>query len=81
MAFGLFDVFHAAVEAKAPARPLGPAGDPRQRLSSEEDVEEAIREPHLIERKRMGFSVMIFLAVFAALMYLSKKRVWAGTAH
>lgn len=33
-------------------------------------------EPHLDARKRMGFQVMIFLAVFASLMYLTKKKVW-----
>jgi ubiquinol-cytochrome c reductase cytochrome b/c1 subunit len=27
-------------------------------------------------RKRIGFQVMIFLIVFAALMYLTKKKVW-----
>lgn len=34
-------------------------------------------EPHLVERKAMGFNVMIFLAVFAILLYLTKKRIWA----
>jgi ubiquinol-cytochrome c reductase cytochrome c1 subunit len=38
-------------------------------------------EPHLVARKRMGFEVMIFLVVFAGLMYLTKKRVWAKVAH
>ncbi len=38
-------------------------------------------EPHLIERKRLGFQVIIFLAVFAALMYMTKRRVWAPIAH
>jgi ubiquinol-cytochrome c reductase cytochrome c1 subunit len=38
-------------------------------------------EPHLGERKRIGFEVMIFLVVFAGLMYLTKKKVWAGVAH
>jgi ubiquinol-cytochrome c reductase cytochrome c1 subunit len=38
-------------------------------------------EPHLIERKRMGFEVFVFLLIFAGLMYLTKKRVWAGVAH
>lgn len=35
-------------------------------------------EPHLVERKEMGFKVMIFLLVLAGLMYFTKKRVWAG---
>jgi cytochrome c1 len=33
-------------------------------------------EPHLEARKRMGFMVLIFLAVFAYLMYYVKKKVW-----
>jgi ubiquinol-cytochrome c reductase cytochrome c1 subunit len=38
-------------------------------------------EPHLVERKRIGFEVMVFLIVFAGLMYLTKRKVWAGVAH
>ncbi len=38
-------------------------------------------EPHLGERKRIGFMVFIFLIVFAGLMYLTKKKVWEGVAH
>lgn len=34
-------------------------------------------EPALDQRKRMGFMVMIFLGVFAYLMYYVKKKVWA----
>ncbi len=37
-------------------------------------------EPHLEARKRIGFQVMIFLVVFAGLLYFTKKRVWAD-AH
>jgi Cytochrome c1 len=37
-------------------------------------------EPHLVARKSMGFKVMIFLAVFSVLLYLTKRRVWAA-AH
>ena len=33
-------------------------------------------EPHMEERKHLGFMVMIYLAVLAGLMYLVKKRVW-----
>lgn len=35
-------------------------------------------EPKLVERKTMGFKVMIFLLIFAALVYLTKKSVWAS---
>ena len=38
-------------------------------------------EPHLGERKRIGFMVGIFLIIFTGLMYLTKKRVWSGVAH
>ena len=38
-------------------------------------------EPHLVARKRLGFQVLVFLAVFATLMYLTKRRVWAAVAH
>jgi ubiquinol-cytochrome c reductase cytochrome c1 subunit len=34
-------------------------------------------EPALEQRKRMGFMVIIFLAVFSYLMYYAKKKVWA----
>lgn len=34
-------------------------------------------EPHMVERKSLGFVVMIFLIVFAGLLYFTKKRVWA----
>ena len=33
-------------------------------------------EPHLEARKKMGFEVMVFLIVFAGLMYFTKKKVW-----
>jgi ubiquinol-cytochrome c reductase cytochrome b/c1 subunit len=34
-------------------------------------------EPHLVQRKRLGFQVMIFLIVLAGLMYFTKKKVWS----
>ncbi len=33
-------------------------------------------EPNLLERRRIGLRVMIFLLVFAALLYAVKKRIW-----
>lgn len=33
-------------------------------------------EPKLEERKRLGFGVLIFLAVYALLLYAVKKRIW-----
>jgi ubiquinol-cytochrome c reductase cytochrome b/c1 subunit len=37
-------------------------------------------EPHLEARKKLGLQVMIFLIIFAGLMYFTKKKVWAN-AH
>lgn len=33
-------------------------------------------EPHLEQRKRIGFQVMLFLLVFAGLLYFTKKKIW-----
>ena len=38
-------------------------------------------EPHLDQRKRIGFMTMVFLVVFAGLMYVTKKRVWSDVKH
>ncbi|NWH07757.1 MAG: cytochrome c1 [Alphaproteobacteria bacterium] len=38
-------------------------------------------EPHMEERKRMGLSVLLFLAFLAALLYLSYQRIWADVEH
>jgi ubiquinol-cytochrome c reductase cytochrome c1 subunit len=38
-------------------------------------------EPHLVERKRLGFEVLVFLVVFAGLMYATKRKVWSGVVH
>lgn len=35
-------------------------------------------EPHMMARKQMGFVVLFFLVVFAALLYFTKKSVWKG---
>ncbi|MGB2658304.1 MAG: cytochrome c1, partial [Pseudolabrys sp.] len=37
-----------------------------------------VAEPHLVQRKRIGFQVMIFLIVLAGLMYFTKKKVWSA---
>jgi ubiquinol-cytochrome c reductase cytochrome b/c1 subunit len=37
-------------------------------------------EPHMEQRKRIGFQVFIFLILLSGLLYLTKKKVWA-TAH
>jgi ubiquinol-cytochrome c reductase cytochrome c1 subunit len=38
-------------------------------------------EPHLEDRKKTGFRVVIFLVLFGALVYLTKRKIWAGVAH
>jgi ubiquinol-cytochrome c reductase cytochrome c1 subunit len=38
-------------------------------------------EPHLEDRKKTGFRVVIFLLLFGGLMYATKKRVWADVPH
>lgn len=38
-------------------------------------------EPHMEARKRTGFSVMVFLVLFAGLVYVTKRKVWADVAH
>ena len=34
-------------------------------------------EPHMVDRKAMGLTVMVFLVIFAGLVYYTKKKVWA----
>lgn len=35
-------------------------------------------EPQLEERKKIGFRVMIFLVLFAGLVYVTKRKIWAA---
>jgi cytochrome c1 len=35
-------------------------------------------EPKLVQRKRIGFQVLIFLLVLTGLLYFTKKKVWSG---
>ena len=81
--------FHAAISLKMPP-PLSDGqvtysdGSPQTVNQYATDVAAFLMwaaEPHLVERKRMGFMVGIFVLVFAGLMYLTKKRVWSGVAH
>ena len=37
-----------------------------------------VAEPKLDQRKRMGLTVVVFLIVFASLLYVIKRRIWAG---
>lgn len=38
-------------------------------------------EPHLVERKELGFRVMIFLILFSAFLYVAKRQVWSRIEH
>lgn len=38
-------------------------------------------EPHLEARKRIGFQVLIFLVIFVALFYATKRRIWSRIKH
>jgi ubiquinol-cytochrome c reductase cytochrome c1 subunit len=38
-------------------------------------------EPHMENRKSLGFKVIIFMLIFAGLMYLTKKSVWSRVEH
>ena len=38
-------------------------------------------EPHMEQRKQTGFQVMVFLVLFAGLVYLTKRKVWSSVAH
>jgi ubiquinol-cytochrome c reductase cytochrome c1 subunit len=38
-------------------------------------------EPHMEDRKKTGFRVVIFMLLFGGLMYLTKRKVWADVAH
>lgn len=38
-------------------------------------------EPHLEDRKKIGFRVMIFLIVFAGMLYFTKKKLWRNVEH
>ena len=38
-------------------------------------------EPHMEARKRTGFNVMVFLVLFGALVYLTKRKVWSNIEH
>jgi ubiquinol-cytochrome c reductase cytochrome c1 subunit len=38
-------------------------------------------EPKLDARKELGFRVMLFLIVFAGLLYFTKKKIWSNVEH
>ena len=38
-------------------------------------------DPHMETRKQMGAMVLIFLLIFAILVYLAYRQVWANVKH
>lgn len=38
-------------------------------------------EPHLEARKKIGFRVMVFLIIFASLLYFTKRKLWSNVDH
>jgi cytochrome c1 len=61
-----------------------PDGSPKTVAQYAKDVTAFLMwaaEPKLEPRKRIGFSVLVFLLVFAGLMYFTKKKIWADVAH
>jgi ubiquinol-cytochrome c reductase cytochrome c1 subunit len=38
-------------------------------------------DPHMEERKQLGESVMVFLVIFAGLLWASYRRIWRGVDH
>ena len=38
-------------------------------------------EPGLVSRKQTGFTVLLFLVLFAGLMYATKRKIWSGIEH
>ena len=55
----------------------------QERASLEEQAKDAAAfldwaaDPHTVERRRLGYFVLAYLAVFTGLLYLSKRRIWA----
>lgn len=85
-----YNPYFIAGKSLAMAKPLGD-GQVTYDDGSPETVDQYARdvsaflmwaaEPHLEDRKRMGFRVMIFLLIFAGLVYATKRKVWSAVAH
>jgi ubiquinol-cytochrome c reductase cytochrome c1 subunit len=78
-------------QVEYPKRPDGTPSAPETAAQYAADVVTFLvwaAEPHMEARKRIGFQVLIFLIVFAGLLYFTKKRIWSrlpehapGAAH
>ncbi|MCO5730423.1 cytochrome c1 [Rhizobium sp. SSA_523] len=85
-----YNPYFAAAAALAMAPPLSDGqvtyedGSPETLDQYSKDVSAFLMwaaEPHLEDRKRTGFMVMVFLAIFTILIYLTKKSVYARKEH
>ncbi|MBB4006332.1 cytochrome c1 [Allorhizobium taibaishanense] len=85
-----YNPYFAAAQALAMAPPLSDGavtyddGTPQTLDQYAKDVAAFLMwaaEPHLEERKRTGFMVMVFLLIFSGLVYLTKKSVYANKEH
>jgi ubiquinol-cytochrome c reductase cytochrome c1 subunit len=87
---GHYNPYFAAAATLAMAQPINADqvtyddGSPQTLDQYAKDVSAFLMwtaEPHLEERKRTGFMVMIFLLIFTGLIYLTKKSVYANKEH
>ena len=61
-----------------------PLADPKTLEQNARDITAFLSwaaDPSLNQRKRMGWIVMLYLAVTTLLLYLGKKRIWANVKH
>lgn len=62
--------------------PKGPDGQPSVPETAQQYAKDVTAflvwaaEPHMEARKRLGFQVLIFLSLFAGLLYFTKKKIW-----
>ncbi len=85
-----YNPYFAAGSALAMANPLSDGlvtyddGSPETVDQYSKDVSAFLMwtaEPGLQDRKNQGFIVILFLLLFAGLLYFTKKRVWADVKH
>jgi ubiquinol-cytochrome c reductase cytochrome b/c1 subunit len=63
--------------------PKGPDGQPSVPETPAQYAQDVVAfmmwaaEPHMEQRKRVGLQVLVFLSIFAGLLYFTKKRIWA----
>jgi ubiquinol-cytochrome c reductase cytochrome c1 subunit len=85
-----YNPYFAAAAALAMAKPLSDGqvtfddGAPATVEQYSHDVAAFLMwaaEPHLEDRKRTGFMVIVFLLIFSVLIYLTKRSVYASKGH